>query len=59
MGVCDLEHRLQIWRSITNERSEAQLRTREGAYKHQTREPADRSEVLIHVGGIQQPILSK
>ena len=44
--------RPQTWRLTTNGRSEAQLKTREGGPKHQTREPADRFEVLARVGGI-------
>ena len=38
-------------RSMINGRSEAQLKTRKGP-KHQTREHADRSEVLVHEGDI-------
>ena len=31
VDICGLVFRLQTWRSITNERSEAQLKIREGA----------------------------
>ena len=51
VDTCRLLLRLQNWRSITNGLSKEQLNTRKGP-KHQTREPADRSEVLAHVGGI-------
>ena len=51
VDTCALVLGLQTWRSITIGRSEVELKTVKGP-KNQTREPADRSDVLARVGGI-------